>query len=100
MAKAETTRIFGTKFHRAFPRVFRSCNDSCGCGVYPTTTGDNYEYGIDLLTAADDQTVSSYYEQSLIKNTIFFASDCLSFCRSGHYSGQNNSATSDRFYSD
>ena len=42
--------IFGQRFHPDFPRLFRSCDLSgdLGYGMYPTTSGDLYQPGIDV----------------------------------------------------
>lgn len=56
VAKAEVDRVLGIHFDRRFPQDLRQCNDTCGCGLYPTTTDGRFsEPGIDLVTAGGQQ---------------------------------------------
>ena len=49
-ARSTVDTIFGQRFHPDFPRQLRSCDLSgdLGCGIYPTTSGDRYQPGIDV----------------------------------------------------
>ena len=49
-------RIFGIHFDHRFPKSLRQCNDTCGCGLYPTTTDGKFsEPGIDLVTKENEE---------------------------------------------
>jgi len=50
--KANMELIFGPKFHKLFPGGRRVCDDICGCGKWPTTTGNDYKDmpGVDLVS--------------------------------------------------
>lgn len=55
----EVDSIFGQRFGPTFPDTLRSCDITCECGNYPTTTGGLYPEGIDLVTT-NGQQVSLY----------------------------------------
>ena len=56
----EVDSIFGQRFGPTFPDRLRSCDVTCECGNYPTTTGGLYPEGIDLVTT-NGQQVSFLY---------------------------------------
>ena len=57
-------RLFGPKFHRSFPRQIRGsdgCEASrCGCGYYPTTSGDPrvYKDGLQIEISSGSKLVA------------------------------------------
>ena len=49
-ARSTVDTIFGQRFHPDFPHKLRSCDitGDLGCGTYSTTSGDQYQPGIDV----------------------------------------------------
>ena len=64
--KADVQRIFGPKFHKAFPAQRRVCDNRCGCGNWPSTTGSKYRNmpGIDLSLFRGWKV--SYYHDNVV----------------------------------
>ncbi|XP_033105583.1 uncharacterized protein LOC117107873 isoform X2 [Anneissia japonica] len=59
-ARHEIEDIFGVRFHKDFPRIFRERSDTCPeDGFYPTTSLDRYsEIGVDLIIKNNQQVVA------------------------------------------
>lgn len=57
-ARSTVDRIFGQKFFPGFPNTVRPCMTDFGCGAYPSTSGDLFRSGLDLLQSTASDAVS------------------------------------------
>lgn len=60
-ARSTVDTMFGQRFHPNFPHELRSCDltGDLGCGTYPTTSGGQYQAGIDVEVDQESQVLKS-----------------------------------------
>ncbi|XP_070204336.1 uncharacterized protein [Littorina saxatilis] len=49
IVKSRIQALFGTRFHQSFPSIRRDCDETCGCGHYPTDCNRYGHPGVDLV---------------------------------------------------
>lgn len=56
-------RIFGPRAHRLFPKRYRECSSSCGCGIYPTKGNGRYtEPGVDVVAGGPGTVIVAPFD--------------------------------------
>ena len=60
-ARSLVVKVFGPKFHKKFPRKRRPCSEgSCSCGGFPSTGGDKFDKGVDVLINRNAKVTHNY----------------------------------------